>query len=455
MSTKCPQCGTENQDNAKFCNECGYKFPQQNVCPSCGLPVQPGIKFCSNCGHSFVAKTVPQPVHTAVPRQQSSAPQAAPVTPHQPTPTAPAQQQPPTPQSASTVHAQPQSPTSQPTRAAHTQQQSPVPRPTPETDTPSSPAPQEQPTAPKPVSPRSHKRIFGRMGKKEEDSKPAADGTTEFVDPDQFFNQQSPVRNTPTPPSPAQNQSQFVPQQPQFNQQPTAQSEPMQRPQQTPPQQTYMPPQQVPPEREQVPPQYTQQPIPSNPNQGMPNAQQFAGQPNAMGQGPWQQQPPVGQAPNPQGYFYEQQMSPQQSQFQQEQQSSPMQEQQTQPRANERLNPLAYLSKNKPQDDEEIQPAAEEATAETEEESAPRKKKKREKNKKKKDKESAEMREQKRRKQFQSRANTDGYYTDRDTMDELEEFDGERRIQWIPMIVGFAGIIIFAVILIQLQSIIM
>ena len=59
------------------------------------------------------------------------------------------------------------------------------------------------------------------------------------------------------------------------------------------------------------------------------------------------------------------------------------------------------------------------------------------------------MREQKRRKQFQSRANTDGYYTDRDTMDELEEFDGERRIQWIPMIVGFAGIIIFAVILIS------
>ena len=114
MSTKCPQCGTENQDNAKFCNECGYKFPQQNVCPSCGLPVQPGIKFCSNCGHSFVAKTVPQPVHTAAPRQQSSAPQAAPVTPHQPTPAAPAQQQPPTPQSASTVHAQPQSPASQP-----------------------------------------------------------------------------------------------------------------------------------------------------------------------------------------------------------------------------------------------------------------------------------------------------------------------------------------------------
>lgn len=148
--------------------------------------------------------------------------------------------------------------------------------------------------------------------------------------------------------------------------------------------------------------------------------------------GPGSNSRPVGQAPNPQGYFYEQQMSPQQSQFQQEQQSSPMQEQQTQPRANERLNPLAYLSKNKPQDDEEIQPAAEEATAETEEESAPRKKKKREKNKKKKDKESAEMREQKRRKQFQSRANTDGYYTDRGTMDELEEFDGERRISVDP-----------------------
>lgn len=119
MSTKCPQCGTENQDNAKFCNECGYRFPQQNVCPSCGLPVQPGIKFCSNCGHSFVAKTAPQPVHAAAPRQQSSAPQAAPVTPHQPTPAAP------TPQSASTVHAQPQSPVSQPTREAHTQQQPP------------------------------------------------------------------------------------------------------------------------------------------------------------------------------------------------------------------------------------------------------------------------------------------------------------------------------------------
>ena len=98
------------------------------------------IKFCSNCGHSFVAKTAPQPVHAAAPRQQSSAPQAAPVTPHQPTPAAPTQQQPPTPQSASTVHAQPQSPASQPTREAHTQQQPPVPHPTPETVTPSSPA---------------------------------------------------------------------------------------------------------------------------------------------------------------------------------------------------------------------------------------------------------------------------------------------------------------------------
>ena len=115
----------------------------------------------------------------------------------------------------------------------------------------------------------------------------------------------------------------------------------------------------------------------------------------------------------------------------------------------ERLNPLAYLSQNK----SEEEPAEEETTAITEgEEDEEPSRRSRKKKHKKKSKENAEKREKKRRKQFQEKANIDGYYNDRDTVDDLDEFEGERNIQWIPLILGSIGIIIFAVIFIQIHA---
>ncbi|EWG07954.1 MAG: hypothetical protein ASUL_02884 [Candidatus Aramenus sulfurataquae] len=46
---KCWKCGTENDEGAKFCYNCGASL-QPIKCPSCGAINQPGAKFCYNCG---------------------------------------------------------------------------------------------------------------------------------------------------------------------------------------------------------------------------------------------------------------------------------------------------------------------------------------------------------------------------------------------------------------------
>ena len=49
---KCPNCGSEVTDNAKFCLECGSSLkPVVPVCPNCGEEVPKG-KFCPMCGTS-------------------------------------------------------------------------------------------------------------------------------------------------------------------------------------------------------------------------------------------------------------------------------------------------------------------------------------------------------------------------------------------------------------------
>ena len=49
---KCPYCGAENNDSAKFCKECGKSIEKTYdfVCPKCGSPVEEKSKFCNNCG---------------------------------------------------------------------------------------------------------------------------------------------------------------------------------------------------------------------------------------------------------------------------------------------------------------------------------------------------------------------------------------------------------------------
>ena len=49
---KCPYCGAENNDSAKFCKECGKSIQKEfnYICPKCGAPVEEKSKFCDNCG---------------------------------------------------------------------------------------------------------------------------------------------------------------------------------------------------------------------------------------------------------------------------------------------------------------------------------------------------------------------------------------------------------------------
>jgi hypothetical protein len=50
---KCPECGFENLDKAKFCNECGTRMEAQ--CPDCKKPNPVGSEFCFECGRCLAA----------------------------------------------------------------------------------------------------------------------------------------------------------------------------------------------------------------------------------------------------------------------------------------------------------------------------------------------------------------------------------------------------------------
>src|SRR5437867_9885833 len=45
---RCPQCGYDNKERAKFCNECGSRL--EVLCAACATTNPPGSKFCSGCG---------------------------------------------------------------------------------------------------------------------------------------------------------------------------------------------------------------------------------------------------------------------------------------------------------------------------------------------------------------------------------------------------------------------
>ncbi len=46
---KCPECGFESADVARFCNECGVRL--ELSCPSCRARNPFTSKFCGQCGH--------------------------------------------------------------------------------------------------------------------------------------------------------------------------------------------------------------------------------------------------------------------------------------------------------------------------------------------------------------------------------------------------------------------
>jgi len=50
---QCPRCQAQNDQDAKFCEDCGARL--EAVCPSCGEPAGMGKKFCRSCGTSLLA----------------------------------------------------------------------------------------------------------------------------------------------------------------------------------------------------------------------------------------------------------------------------------------------------------------------------------------------------------------------------------------------------------------
>jgi class 3 adenylate cyclase/tetratricopeptide (TPR) repeat protein len=50
---RCPACGHENPEGAKFCNECAAKI--ELTCPRCNKINLPESKFCNECGHPLSA----------------------------------------------------------------------------------------------------------------------------------------------------------------------------------------------------------------------------------------------------------------------------------------------------------------------------------------------------------------------------------------------------------------
>src|SRR5262245_15642896 len=56
---RCPSCGGENAEGAKFCEECGTPFVR--LCLSCGQQMRPTAKFCPECGTPLQARGKPGP----------------------------------------------------------------------------------------------------------------------------------------------------------------------------------------------------------------------------------------------------------------------------------------------------------------------------------------------------------------------------------------------------------
>jgi Double zinc ribbon len=49
---KCPSCGCENRDGAKFFGDCATLLAEALVCPRCGTANPKGRKFCDSCGEA-------------------------------------------------------------------------------------------------------------------------------------------------------------------------------------------------------------------------------------------------------------------------------------------------------------------------------------------------------------------------------------------------------------------
>lgn len=51
LEMKCPKCSFYNQEDARFCQECGHTLELE--CPQCGKKLSPAAKFCIGCGKAL------------------------------------------------------------------------------------------------------------------------------------------------------------------------------------------------------------------------------------------------------------------------------------------------------------------------------------------------------------------------------------------------------------------
>jgi eukaryotic-like serine/threonine-protein kinase len=50
----CPECGSRNRPNVRFCEQCGTSLAAPGmICSSCGVESRPGVRFCEECGEAI------------------------------------------------------------------------------------------------------------------------------------------------------------------------------------------------------------------------------------------------------------------------------------------------------------------------------------------------------------------------------------------------------------------
>ncbi len=62
---KCPSCGHENREGARFCLGCGASLALS--CPGCDKELPPGARFCDSCGQ-VVGELAPTPARPPTPQ---------------------------------------------------------------------------------------------------------------------------------------------------------------------------------------------------------------------------------------------------------------------------------------------------------------------------------------------------------------------------------------------------
>ncbi len=51
--SRCSQCGSSHDNDAKFCDDCGAAIEQERSCPKCDKANDGDARFCDNCGQEL------------------------------------------------------------------------------------------------------------------------------------------------------------------------------------------------------------------------------------------------------------------------------------------------------------------------------------------------------------------------------------------------------------------